>query len=1361
MHKTRKNRLLIIGSLLSLLLMITVGYAIFETQLEIKGKGRITSNWDIRITNVTAGTPTGNAENTVAPTWTDLTANMEANLYSKGDAMDYDVTISNRGTLDAKLDDVIGTPSNNAAVIITFSGYVKGEVLPVNGDKIIHVKIAYNPDYNGGEASGTSQIEFIYIQDFPEGPEPGNNGHILMYNYTANKGNSTTGTNTYLTEGTPVNLTPTATKQWGWTFTGWNTDQSAHTGLQSLSMPNQDTTIYALFSKTLTINYEKTENVDSISKATETCTMYNSQVTCQVTLPTITPKTGYEANTWYYGKTAVGSGGATYNVPDGNYSSITLVTGETANAYTVTYDYAENGGTSATKTTDTVDFGDNIDLTPTATKDGYQFVGWNTDPDAHTGLSHTPDPQTMPASNVTLYAIYKKPAVTLTAKFNANNATLSSTDSLTCTIPEVYNKAVQATTCTVTAPTITAPTNTPDVIGFNNNSTDTTNNSQYNASTGVLTLNVTSDAGAGRTWYAITKHEVTNRTITFYRNENTNFIYNGATYTDTSKAFTVCTIPESYNGTAQATSCTVSSITMPTITAHANTPTIIGWSTGASVRTATYTSGQDVTNLVMSSNLSLYAQTRKAAVTLTAKWNANGATLSSTADSTCSLAVVYNGAAQATSCTVDAPTITRSDFTITGFNTTASATTNNSSYNTSTKKLTLTSSNNNSTWYAITSRLITVNFQAGTNTASVGAASRTCTIQNSATTCNITTPTITPNSGYFAIGFNVTAGAAKIGYPPSTSIAVSSDRTYNGNSAALPTFSEAINGEVVVTYPAACINASADPTFTCTYQVKSTEADSVITGTTVNINDGDIFTTPKRNPTVYVGRSSSVTAKIVAQYQDYTSCVGTVTYNSVRNDFYIKANSTADPVSNTLSNKNQCEIDGTQYGYGTMNCPYTTLNKAYTESTTTKRSYLEVISNITQSAQLTMGDSKTITIRSCTRSGSGTSATCTYDADAGTDTAYTVTKSASLTTRSIILNTGSLTIGKITFDGANRASAGGFMELRNGTTLNVTGATTIKRFKSSDEVGNGIWIRGSSTVNMSGGTITANGGTDATQNGAGIYVAGGSTLNKTAGNITNNTTSGYGGGVMTYGTFTHSGGNVSDNTAEGGGGIYCNGTLTFSGGNVYSNNATNGAGITTSVNCDATLSGGSVYSNTATNYAGGVRLLGSASLEGTTIRNNSAAYGGGGTVGGPITIKSGNIYSNTASSQGGGLYLSKESGTVTMTGGNIYSNTSYNGGGVYLESTVAHTFVMNGTGQINSNTASNSGGGVFISSSATFKLTKGTVKNNKCTNSDGTSAGGITIIGTFTKGTAANAIICGNTPFNYTLNGTENTTACS
>ena len=288
MHIKRKQRRIVIIGLLCVLLIMSGGYAVFRSNVKVRGTTRITSNWDIRITNVTSGTATGGAENEVAPTWNALTANMSANLYEKGDAMEYDVTITNNGTVDAVLSDVIGTPSNNNAVIITFSGYTKGEKLYKKGHegntKVVHVKISYNPEYDGGEAN----VEFNYTQG--EGgdiPDTSNN-HLLIYNYSYNGGSSSETHDEYVSDGSTVTLNKSALKP-GWTFVGWNTDKNAHTGLNSIVV-NEDTTLYAIFSKTLTATYEKSENVQSISKTEDSCTIYNLEEGCTKTLPTITPK---------------------------------------------------------------------------------------------------------------------------------------------------------------------------------------------------------------------------------------------------------------------------------------------------------------------------------------------------------------------------------------------------------------------------------------------------------------------------------------------------------------------------------------------------------------------------------------------------------------------------------------------------------------------------------------------------------------------------------------------------------------------------------------------------------------------------------------------------------------------------------------------------------------------------------------------------------------------------------------------------------------------------------------------------------------------------------------------------------------
>ena len=72
--------------------------------------------------------------------------------------------------------------------------------------------------------------------------------------------------------------------------------------------------------------------------------------------------------------------------------------------YNVTYNYSENGGTSADRTSVKLEEGKSIDLSVKATKEGYTFVGWNTNKDARTGLTSL----IMGKKDVTLYAIYSK-----------------------------------------------------------------------------------------------------------------------------------------------------------------------------------------------------------------------------------------------------------------------------------------------------------------------------------------------------------------------------------------------------------------------------------------------------------------------------------------------------------------------------------------------------------------------------------------------------------------------------------------------------------------------------------------------------------------------------------------------------------------------------------------------------------------------------------------------------------------------------------------------------------------------------------------------------------------------------------------
>ena len=99
----------------------------------------------------------------------------------------------------------------------------------------------------------------------------------------------------------------------------------------------------------------------------------------------------------------------------------------------VSYDYSTNGGTSITGTVTGSEMignnnvtafdkwkykkGNSVDLSPVGVKDGYEFIGWNTDPNAKVGLTSV----TADTKNITLYAIYKTTKTVTYHTFNSND----------------------------------------------------------------------------------------------------------------------------------------------------------------------------------------------------------------------------------------------------------------------------------------------------------------------------------------------------------------------------------------------------------------------------------------------------------------------------------------------------------------------------------------------------------------------------------------------------------------------------------------------------------------------------------------------------------------------------------------------------------------------------------------------------------------------------------------------------------------------------------------------------------------------------------------------------------------------------
>ena len=102
----RKRNYIILGFFFLTVLIISVGYSKFATQLTLNGTAKIVGEWDIRITNIEA-TQIAEGCDAGTPSFTNTTATFNAKLVKPGDKITYQITIENKGTIDAVLETII------------------------------------------------------------------------------------------------------------------------------------------------------------------------------------------------------------------------------------------------------------------------------------------------------------------------------------------------------------------------------------------------------------------------------------------------------------------------------------------------------------------------------------------------------------------------------------------------------------------------------------------------------------------------------------------------------------------------------------------------------------------------------------------------------------------------------------------------------------------------------------------------------------------------------------------------------------------------------------------------------------------------------------------------------------------------------------------------------------------------------------------------------------------------------------------------------------------------------------------------------------------------------------------------------
>ena len=265
-------------------------------------------------------------------------------------------------------------------------------------------------------------------------------------------------------------------------------------------------------------------------------------------------------------------------------------------------------------------------------------------------------------------------------------------------------------------------------------------------------------------------------------------------------------------------------------------------------------------------------------------------------------------------------------------------------------------------------------------------------------------------------------------------------------------------------------------------------------------------------------------------------------------------------------------------------------------------------------------------------------------------------------------------------------------------------AVTINKGTISEcsaDKGGGLYAKNSSTVTISGGTISGcKAGTGA---GGGLYAKNQSTITINNGTISG-CEAGAGGGLYAENSSTViiNNGTISECTAaiKNGGGLYAtnSSTITISGGTISGCKGELGCGLyadnSTIEITDGTISGctglrgGGLYANNST-----------VTITGGTISRCKVGAGGGlfATNSSKITIRGGTISECSTtldSGKGGGLYA--ENSTITISGGTIENNEAARGGGVALtDSTVTDEQPIRNW-MVVGNKAYKTGGGIWL-----------------------------------------------------------------
>jgi len=150
------KKILLIG-LIIIVVTMSIGYAIYSTSLKVTGTGNIDSNFNIEVTGIKEDKKEGKAISITEPTYTKTSATFNTKLSREKDNIEYKVEISNKGSIDGKIEKIeIINP--NELIKVETRGIEKGQILKA-GEKLEYIVIVCIPEGTKINEDVTSKIE--------------------------------------------------------------------------------------------------------------------------------------------------------------------------------------------------------------------------------------------------------------------------------------------------------------------------------------------------------------------------------------------------------------------------------------------------------------------------------------------------------------------------------------------------------------------------------------------------------------------------------------------------------------------------------------------------------------------------------------------------------------------------------------------------------------------------------------------------------------------------------------------------------------------------------------------------------------------------------------------------------------------------------------------------------------------------------------------------------------------------------------------------------------------------------------------------------------------------------------------------